>query len=361
MIMSPLSFVLTIASVIFLFFAIDWMQRRKFHFLHFLIFFWGSLLILAFVFIPWFQEGFSRVFWVARWADLIVYSTLIVLWYFYFELLHEVTKQKSQTSRVITAEAIRPVVVAKAHSNSEKEKFLFLVRSYNEASSVWNIIDEIIWAWFSKIFVVNDGSADNTIEVVHEAIKRHPDASIYLFSHLINRGWGAANKTGFAAVQKFSNILDVNWIVTFDADWQMDILDMNSYIAEIHNPANKLVKAFLGTRFANWWSATNMPAWRKVILWWSKLVTRLFNRLNVSDPHNWYRVLHKDIISKLHITSDWMMYASELLDSIRIHDIPFVEVPVHIKYTDYSMAKGQKNRNAIKILAELIYKKIFYK
>ncbi len=55
------------------------------------------------------------------------------------------------------------------------------------------------------------------------------------------------------------------------------------------------------------------------------------------------------------------MYASELLDSIRIHDIPFVEVPVHIQYTDYSMAKWQKNRNAIKILAELIYKKIFYK
>ena len=283
------------------------------------------------------------------------------MWYFYFELLHEVTKQKSQTSRVITADAIRPVVVAKAHSTSEKEQFLFLVRSYNEASSVWNIIDEIIWAWFSKIFVVNDGSADNTIEVVHEAIKRHPHANIYLFSHLINRGWGAANKTCFAVAQKYASTMDITWIVTYDADWQMDILDMNSYIAEIHNPANKNVKAFLGTRFANGWSATNMPAWRKIILWGSKLVTRLFNRLNVSDPHNWYRVLHKDIISKLHITSDGMMYASELLDSIRIHDIQFVEVPVHIKYTDYSMAKGQKNRNAIKILAELIYKKIFYK
>ena len=359
--MSPLSFVLTIASVVFLFFAIDWMQRRKFHFLHFLIFFWGSLLILAFVLIPWFQDWFSRVFWVARGADLIVYSTLIVLWYFYFELLHVVTKQKSQTTRIITAEAIRGVAVSKVNSSKERDQFLFLVRSYNEWSSVWTIIDTIIGAWFSKIFVVNDGSVDNTVDIVQEAIYKHPNASIHLYSHLINRGWWAANKTWFTAVQKFANTLDVTWIVTFDADWQMDILDMNTFIAEIHNPSNKNVKAFLGTRFVNWWSATNMPAWRKVILWGSKLVTRLFNRLNVSDPHNWYRVLHKDIISKLHITSDGMMYASELLDSIRIHDIPFVEVPVHIQYTTYSLEKGQKNRNAIKILAELIYKKVFYK
>lgn len=301
------------------------------------------------------------MFGVARGADLIVYSTLIVLWYFYFELLHEVTKQKSQTTRVITAEAIRWVNVDTLTSQKEKDNFIFLVRAYNEASSIWNVIDTITGAGFSKICIVNDGSADSTIEAVEQAKAKHPDSHIYLFSHLINRWWWAANKTWFAAIKKYSTQLDIQWVVTYDADWQMDILDMNTFIASIHNPINKNVKAYLGTRFSNWWSATNMPTMRKIILWGSKVVTRLFNRLNVSDPHNGYRVLHKDIISKIQLSSDGMVYASELLDSIRIHDIPFVEVPVHIQYTDYSLSKGQKNRNALKILVELIYKKLFYK
>lgn len=56
-----------------------------------------------------------------------------------------------------------------------------------------------------------------------------------------------------------------------------------------------------------------------------------------------------------------MTYASELLDSIRRNHIAYKEVPVHIIYTEYSLAKGQKNGNAFKILFEMIYKKLFFK
>ena len=212
--MSPLSFVLAIASVIFLFFAIDWMQRRKFHFLHFLIFFGGSLLILAFVFVPWFQEWFWRVFGVARGADLIVYATLIVLWYFYFELLHTVTKQKSETTRIITAEAIRNVDVVSSPSSSYKDTFVFLIRAYNESNSIGGVIDTIISKGFSKIIVVNDWSSDATAQVVQHAQDKHPDKTIYLISHLVNRGGGAANKTWFAFLRRYMTQLDCTWIVT---------------------------------------------------------------------------------------------------------------------------------------------------
>ncbi|MBP6086530.1 hypothetical protein KA478_05170 [Patescibacteria group bacterium] len=78
---------------------------------------------------------------------------------------------------------------------------------------------------------------------------------------------------------------------------------------------------------------------RKIILRGSKVITLLFNRLSVSDPHNGYRVLHTSILPKIHLTSDGMMYASELLDCIRIHDIAFLEVPVRINYTEYSLGK----------------------
>ena len=63
------------------------------------------------------------------------------------------------------------------------------------------------------------------------------------------------------------------------------------------------------------------------------MVTLIFNRLRVSDPHNGYRALHMSIIDKISLSSDGMTYASELLDCIRRNKIPYREVPVRIKYT----------------------------
>lgn len=131
--------------------------------------------------------------------------------------------------------------------------------------------------------------------------------------------------------------LAIHWVVTFDADGQMDIADMDTFQAAIaQHPSTK---AFLGSRFIEGGEAENMPLGRKIILWGSKLVTLIFNRLNVSDPHNGYRALHVSILDKIALSSDGMTYASELLDSIRRNRIKYQELPVHIKYTEYSLGK----------------------
>ena len=82
-----------------------------------------------------------------------------------------------------------------------------------------------------------------------------------------------------------------------------------------------------------------MPMGRKIILWGSKVVTLVFNRLRVSDPHNGYRALHVSILKDIHLSSDGMTYASELLDSLRRNRILYKEVPVRIVYTEYSLGK----------------------
>ena len=104
--MSPLSFILIIASILFLIFAIDGLQRRKLNFIHFLIFVGGTIFVLFSLFYPGFQEAFAETFGVARIADIIVYGALIVLAYFYFELLNELTKQKINTTRLVSALAM---------------------------------------------------------------------------------------------------------------------------------------------------------------------------------------------------------------------------------------------------------------
>ncbi len=363
--MTPLSFVLIVSSILFLFFAIDGLQRRRFTAIHFVIFVVGIGVVLGFIFMPWLQDWFASTFGVARGSDVIVYATLMLLWYFYFELLHEVVKQKTQTTKIISADAIRSVWLMQVHHiEKQKDAYVFLIRAYNEWSVIGEVIESIINAWFSKIVIVNDGSQDDTIAQVEEKKKLYTNqAGIYILSHMINRGGWAANKTWLQFIQQYQSQLAFDRVVTYDADGQMDIDDMNSFMHSIKDPENHRIKAYLGSRFIEGGSASNMPRTRKLILRGSKIITRLFNRIDVSDPHNGYRVLHKDIVGKMYITSDGMAYASELLDSLRMYRISFKEIPVHIKYTDYSLQKlhGQKNTNAFKILMELIYKKIFFR
>ena len=329
-----------------------------------IIFLGGIGIILLSLLYPSFENKFSAFFGVARLADIIVYWWLIAVAYFYFDLLNTQTKQQYNTTRLVSADAIRTGTLPIVHpSDREKDRFVFLVRAYNEAASIGNTIDAIFAAGFSKIVVVNDGSADNTESVVLAKKEEYSDRMLVVLSHLINRGGGAANKTWFAWIVRYLPKIAVDRIVTYDADGQMDIKDMDTFMGKIttNQERGKSVLAYLWSRFLEGASVENMPKSRRVILWGSKIITAIFNKLTVSDPHNGYRVLHKDFVKLLKIDSDGMTYASELLDNIRKQNIPYEEVPVHIKYTEYSLWKWQKNSNAIKILIEMIYKKVFFR
>jgi hypothetical protein len=82
-----------------------------------------------------------------------------------------------------------------------------------------------------------------------------------------------------------------------------------------------------------------MPGMRKIILRIAKFVTRIFYGANISDPHNGYRVISLSILRKFVITADGMHYANELNEQIKRHHMKYREVPVHIRYTEYTLKK----------------------
>jgi hypothetical protein len=118
---------------------------------------------------------------------------------------------------------------------------------------------------------------------------------------------------------------------------------------------------YLWSRFLEGAKTENMPAFRRFILFISKLVTMIFYGADVSDPHSWYRVVSLPALRKITITADGMHYANELNEQIQKLGFHYVEVPVHIRYTEYSLQKWQKNSNSIKLGMEMIYRKLFFK
>ena len=83
--------------------------------------------------------------------------------------------------------------------------------------------------------IVDDGSTDATYSLMKKKQEEYADAQIYLVRHLINRGGGAANKTLFQFATLRDKYLGVERWVTFDADGQMSVEDLEKFLPYIHD------------------------------------------------------------------------------------------------------------------------------
>ena len=82
------------------------------------------------------------------------------------------------------------------------------------------------------------------------------------------------------------------------------------------------------------------------------MFSRMGLGLQVTDMHNGLRGFTAEAARKLQITQNRMAHATQILQQIRCHRMRYEEVPVTIRYTDYSMAKGQSLSNLLNVLWE---------
>ena len=233
----------------------------------------------------------------------------------------------------------------------QKNNFLFIVRSYNEASRVWWVLSSILEAGFSHICVIDDGSSDHTTEV----LKVFAD-KIYWVRHSINRWGWAALETWFEFARRYSGVYQWKYVVTFDADGQHDIRDMKNFFKELErHPKSEVI---FGSRFIQK-TSSNVPILRKIILHWWKMFTRFISNVHLTDAHNGYRLLSLNVLSRIHLTMDGMEYASELIDQIHRTGYRISEVPVNIHYDAYTLWKWQRYGGFMRIAIKMILNKFF--
>lgn len=211
-----------------------------------------------------------------------------------------------------------------------------VMAAYNEGQRL-NPTLEGLRGLAEGVVVVDDGSSDDTAAVA----LRHP---VWVLRHIINCGQGAALQTGIDfALQRGAQI-----IVTFDADGQHDPDEIARLIEPVRTGRTEVA---LGSRFLG--KAIGMPRTRWLVLKLGVLFTRVFSRIQVSDTHNGFRALSRQAAQRIRITHNRMAHASEVLDQVRRHGLSYCEVPVTIRYTQATMAKGQSSWNSLKIVTEL--------
>jgi len=107
----------------------------------------------------------------------------------------------------------------------------------------------------------------------------------------------------------------------------------------------------LGSRFLG--ATVAMPAARRLLLKAATVFTRLTTGLRVTDTHNGLRAMTRRGAIRIALRQNRMAHASELLHQIARSGLGYVEVPVTIAYTRYSLAKGQRLGDSVRVLVDL--------
>jgi polyprenyl-phospho-N-acetylgalactosaminyl synthase len=224
-----------------------------------------------------------------------------------------------------------------SNASDRKTDVWVIVPAYNEGPRLGAALAGLCPLW-PNVVVVDDGSSDDTAAVASRA-------PVWLLHHVVNRGQGAAIQTGI----DFALNRDAQVLVTFDSDGQHDPVEIERVVEPVRDGKADVA---LGSRFLG--GAVGMPRARRLVLRLGIWFTRIFSQIRVSDTHNGLRAFSRTAAERLHLTQDRMAHASEILDRVHQYGLHFVEVPVTIRYSSESLAKGQNSWNAVRIVGQLL-------
>jgi dolichol-phosphate mannosyltransferase len=219
---------------------------------------------------------------------------------------------------------------------SKKMRLSILMPAYNEEDTIEEIIKQVDTVDLRRInvekelIIVDDGSKDKTIEIVHKLQKRYK--YIKFIQHKKNTGKGGAIKTAIKAATG-------NVMIVQDADLEYDPQDYFKCILPILKGEAKVV-----------YGSRRLDKRNKQYSGFSYYlggigITMIFNMLfftRLTDEPTCYKTFRSDVIRRIKIDGnkfDWEpeVTAKIVRRGIRIHEVP-------IRYYPRSSDEGKKIR-----------------
>jgi len=217
------------------------------------------------------------------------------------------------------------------------EKIFVVIPAFNEEKVIAKVIKNIQAAGFSNIIVVDDGSSDQTFAQIN-CLK-----NVIALKHFINRGKGAAVKTGIEAAK----LLGAQTVITMDGDGQHNPQDAQKMLTYL-----KKYDVVLGSRLQ---SPKGMP-WHKILAnYIGNFFVWLVYGLWVTDSQSGFRAYNSKALQLIQTKTDRYEYDSEIIREIKRNNLLYIEIPIEVIYTTYSQSKIQKQgfKNGIKTLVKI--------
>jgi glycosyltransferase involved in cell wall biosynthesis len=219
-----------------------------------------------------------------------------------------------------------------------------VVPTLNEAAVIRDSLQPLIERGYSVV-VVDDGSSDDTWTILRTM-------PVHALRHPINLGQGAALQTGMTYALRNG----AQYIVHFDADGQHRVQDIDALLEPLRSEEADVC---LGSRFLRREDSEAVPGVRRLLLRGGVWFNAFLTGVRLTDAHNGFRAFARSAASKIDLQENRFAHASEILSQIHRHKLRYVERPTSIIYTEYSREKGQSSWNAIKIVIDMLLRRIF--
>ena len=221
-------------------------------------------------------------------------------------------------------------------------KIIIGIPAFNEEKNIASIITKLMNITDS-IIVCNDGSSDLTSKIAEKM-------GAVVINHEKNLGYGGAIRSIFLKAKE----LDGDILVTFDADGQHRIEDIENVTTPIINQEAELV---IGSRFLDD-SEKEVPQYRKVGI---KVITKITNasiKEKLTDSQSGFRAYSKKVVDELNPSELGMGISTEILIKASSKNFKIVEVPIKILYSGDTSTHNPISHGSSVILSTIKYTSI---
>ena len=197
----------------------------------------------------------------------------------------------------------------------EDIKACVIIPTYNNATTLAGVIKDVV-GYIDKIIVVNDGSTDNTIEILNN----FPSAQVISYSKNMGKGWALRKAFAYAIESGFTHA------ITIDSDGQHFAGDLPAFINKISENANAII---IGARNMGQASVPGGSSFgNKFSNFWFKVETGI----SCPDTQSGYRLYPLQVLKSMRFITRKYEFEIEVLVRAAWKGIDVVSVPVTVYY-----------------------------
>ncbi len=228
----------------------------------------------------------------------------------------------------------------KRSARSSAPALSIIIPCYNEAESVASLHEGLVPVAAAlaaqrgpvEIIFVDDGSTDGTLDAFRTSFDGTEPANVTFCytQHVVNRGLGAALRTGFAAAQG-----DI--VVTTDSDNTYRLTEIPALIDRL-TPGVDIVTA---SPYHPDGGVENVPEYRLVLSKGSSLMYRVLVDRHLHTYTALFRAYRREVIKKISFEADGFLAGTELLVYAMLQGYVVAEYPtvLHARVAGVSKAK----------------------
>lgn len=202
---------------------------------------------------------------------------------------------------------------------------------FNEHENIDLIVKELKdtiagWKFRTEVVMVNDGSSDNSWELMQKAAAKEP--FIRIVNHDRNRGFGAALKTGYSNARG-------RVVATMDADLTQDPRQIASFMEAMDKGADIVI----GSRYVSGGRMVDVAAHRRFVSAMGRLFVKLLFNLPVKDATNGFRAVRRQVVQSIPLQSDSFNILPEMVVKAARRGYKITEVPMILTKRKFGTSK----------------------